>query len=182
MKVTGTPFSGLLVLEPKILEDSRGHFFESFHQDTYRKLGLPNNFVQENQSRSWKNVVRGLHFQKPPKAQTKLVRVLFGTILDVVVDLRRSQPTYGRSYCLELSAENQKRILVPPGFAHGFSVLSDYADVVYWCDEFYSPENESGLRLDDASLGIDWQVDSKDRIISAKDLKLPPFSEAFSFE
>lgn len=173
MKVSTTPFQGLLLVEPKVLTDSRGHFFESFNKKVYQELGLPTTFVQENQSRSRKNVVRGLHFQKEPHAQSKLVRVLSGRIMDVVVDLRRDQATFGKCYSIELSADNLKRLLVPRGFAHGFSVLSEWADVVYHCDEYYHPELESGIIFNDPSLKIDWGIDEGACIVSGKDLALP---------
>lgn len=173
MKITQTPFEGLLILEPKILSDSRGHFFESFNRRTYKELGLQVDFVQENQSRSRKNVVRGLHFQKNPYAQSKLVRVLNGRIMDVVVDLRKEQSTFMKSFSMELSSDNLKRLFVPKGFAHGFSVLTDSADVLYHCDEYYHPEFESGIVFNDPSLGIDWGVDVRDCVLSSKDLALP---------
>jgi len=173
MKITQTPFEGLLILEPKVLSDSRGHFFESLNRRTYIELGLQVDFVQENQSRSRKNVVRGLHFQKNPYAQSKLISVLSGRIMDVVVDLRKEQSTFMKSFSIELSSDNLKRLFVPKGFAHGFSVLTDSADVLYHCDEYYHPEFESGILFSDPSLGIDWGIDPGEYVLSCKDLALP---------
>lgn len=132
-------------------------------------------FVQDNQSRSKRGVIRGLHFQNPPFAQTKLVRVLSGTIQDVVVDLRKTQPTFGKNYSIELSSDNQKQLLVPKGFAHGFMVLSEVADVLYKCDEYYHPKSESGILYNDRELGISWQLDTELHTLSSKDLLLPSF-------
>jgi len=182
MKLTRTPFDGLVILEPKVLTDHRGHFFESFNKRTYNELGLSVDLVQENQSHSVKNVIRGLHFQKEPHAQTKVVRVLKGRILDVVVDLRRNQPTFKTYFSVELSEENKKCLFVPKGFAHGFSVLSDEADVQYCCDEFYYPDCEAGILYNDPTLSIDWRIAKTDAIISAKDLALPDLKlNAYTF-
>lgn len=178
MTITTTPFEGLLILSPQVFSDSRGHFYESYNRRKYDEKGMAFDFVQDNQSRSVHNVIRGLHYQVPPHAQTKLVRTLEGRILDVVVDLRRNQPTFGRSYSVELSSENKLQLLIPKGFAHGFSVLSDSADVLYKCDDYYQPEFERGIRFDDPSLGIDWQVDMLMAIVSNKDKILPLLSES----
>lgn len=182
MKVLSTGFEGLLILESDVFEDSRGFFMESFNQALYKKHNLPSNFVQENQSHSLKNVIRGLHFQKPPHAQVKLVRVVYGSILDVVVDLRRDQPTYMKVHTIELSAENRQQLLVPAGFAHGFSVLNESAGVFYKCDQHYYPEAEAGIAYNDPYLKIDWKVPSGVEVVSAKDRGLPQLSSLeFSF-
>ena len=182
MKVTKTSFEGLWVLEPRVFEDDRGFFYESYNRKSFYHEGIDMEFVQDNQSYSQKGVLRGLHFQKPPHAQTKLVCVLAGVVQDVVVDLRKSQPTYGRHYSIELSSLNRKRLLIPKGFAHGFLVLSESADVLYKCDEYYHPESEGGIRYDDLQLAIDWQIKQDKRIVSDKDLNLPEFSSAMFFE
>lgn len=178
MKVVKTDFEGLLILQPKIINDNRGYFCEAYNKRTLHELGLEMEFVQENQSRSCKNVIRGLHFQNAPRAQSKLVRVLYGSVLDVVVDLRKDLPTFGKWFSIELSAHEKNQLLVPKGFAHGFSILSDYAELLYLCDEYYSPEHEGGILYKDASLGIDWRVPESSRIISSRDLALPVLSEA----
>jgi len=169
MKATETGFQGLLVLEPRVFGDDRGYFFESYNNATHAGLGLHYHWVQDNQSSSVRGVIRGLHFQKPPHAQTKLVRVLEGEILDVAVDLRKDQPTFGKHYAIRLSAENKKQLLVPRGFAHGFSVLSATAQVMYKCDALYNKESESGIIYNDPVLNIDWQLDLSEMIISDKD-------------
>ena len=182
MKIINTPFEGLLVIEPKVHLDARGYFFEAFNKRLFHEMGIDFDCVQENQSHSKKNTVRGLHFQKRPRAQAKLVRVVKGRILDAVVDLRTSQPTFGKVFTIELSSEEKKFLLVPKGFAHGFSVLSEEAEVVYSCDEYYYPECDAGILHSDSALGIDWKVKDADRIVSAKDLSLPVLSAAvFSF-
>ena len=173
MKISTTPFEGLVVLEPIVFKDQRGYFFEAFSEAKLIELGIDCHFVQDNQSYSGRGVIRGLHFQNAPCAQTKLVRVLAGVILDVVVDLRKGQPTFGQWHAVELSEENRKQILVPKGFAHGFSVLSKEAVVMYKCDALYAPACEGGVRLDDPDLAIDWQIANSDRVISGKDLALP---------
>ncbi|WP_315816865.1 dTDP-4-dehydrorhamnose 3,5-epimerase [Paraflavitalea speifideaquila] len=139
-----TGFSGLFVFEPVVFEDSRGYFYESYNEHTYLKQGISTRFVQDNQSSSSYGVIRGLHYQLAPYAQTKLVRVLKGLIIDVAVDIRKGSPTFGKVYALELSAENRKQLYIPAGFAHGFSVLSETAEVLYKCDAFYNKENEGG--------------------------------------
>lgn len=176
MTFTKTPFEGLFILEPKVFQDNRGHFLEAFNGKTFQEFGIPFQVVQENQSHSIRHVIRGLHFQKPPHAQVKLVRVLQGVILDVVVDLRRDQPTYGKVYSIELSAENRKGIFVPSGFAHGFSVLSPSADVIYLCDHYYRPDCEGGVAYNDPDLQIDWGFKTELAIVSGKDVSLPWFA------
>ena len=173
MKITLTDFNGLMILEPDRYQDERGFFMEAFNELTLRKHGIVTRFVQDNQSYSTHGVIRGLHFQKDPHAQTKLVRVLSGTILDVVVDLRKNQPTYRKAWSLEISAENRQQLLVPKGFAHGFSVLSADAEVLYKIDEYYHPEAEDGIIYNDPDLAIDWKLGREKTIVSAKDLLLP---------
>lgn len=180
MIVSETGFAGLHVLEPKVHGDSRGFFMESYNQQTFLKAGIDITFVQDNQSRSSYGVLRGLHFQHAPHAQTKLVRVLFGSVLDVVVDLRRSEPTFGKHFSVELTAENKKQVLVPKGFAHGFVVLSEIAEVLYKCDEFYHPGSDGGIHCQ--SVDIDWRLPSDKLILSDKDKNLPSIRDAkFSF-
>ena len=177
MKVETTGFEGLLVLTPSVFGDDRGYFFETYNRETHLKAGLDFNWVQDNQSHSKHGVIRGLHFQKSPFAQTKLVRALQGEILDVVVDLRKGEPTYEKSFSVILTAENKKQLLVPKGFAHGFSVLSDSADVMYKCDALYNKQSESGLLFNDPSLQIDWKLSASEMIVSEKDLVLPTFDK-----
>lgn len=175
MKIDSTPFEGLLVLTPRIFADERGYFFESYNAQTFKQNGLDFDWVQDNQSSSTYGVIRGLHFQKPPFAQTKLIRVLQGEILDVVVDLRHDSNTFGQTYSIVLSSENQLQLLIPKGFAHGFAVLSERADVMYKCDELYNKESESGILFNDPILNIDWKVDVGQMNVSSKDLVLPAF-------
>jgi len=172
-----TELPGLLVFEPRVFEDSRGYFFESYNENIFQQQGIQCHFVQDNQSSSSYGVIRGLHYQLNPHAQTKLVRVLAGRILDVAVDARNGSPTYGRYFSIELSSDNKKQLLVPKGFAHGFSVLSERAEVLYKCDGFYNKESEGGFRFDDPALNIDWQIPANNAIISDKD-KILPFLEA----
>lgn len=178
MNVIKTPLEGLLVLEPRIFNDDRGYFFESFNANTFKAAtGQDINFVQDNQARSTINVLRGLHYQNAPHAQTKLIRALDGAIWDVVVDLRKNSATYGRWYGVELSAENKRQFLVPKGFAHGYSVLTETAEVFYKCDDFYSREDEGGLYYADPELQIDWKISLADAIISEKDKVQPTLKE-----
>jgi dTDP-4-dehydrorhamnose 3,5-epimerase len=171
-----TDISGLLIFEPIVYKDERGHFFESYNEQTFHKEGVTNRFVQDNQSLSTYGVIRGLHYQLDPHAQSKLVRVLRGKILDVAIDLRKSSPSFGKWISVELSADNRRQLLVPRGFAHGFSVLSETAEVSYKCDAFYHRESEGGIRFDDPELNIDWQVPAGKAIVSQKDLDLPLFA------
>jgi len=171
-----TDISGLLIFEPAVYKDDRGHFFESYNEQTFHKEGITNHFVQDNQSFSTYGVIRGLHYQLDPHAQCKLVRVLRGKILDVAIDLRKSSPSHGKWISVELTADNRRQLLVPRGFAHGFSVLSETAEVSYKCDSFYHKESEGGIRFDDPVLNIDWQVPADKAIVSPKDLDLPPFA------
>lgn len=175
MKIESTPFEGLLILTPRIFADERGYFFESYNAHTFKQNGLNFDWLQDNQSSSTYGVIRGLHFQKPPHAQTKLIRVLQGEILDVVVDLRHDSKTFGQTYSILLSSENQLQLLIPKGFAHGFVVLSERADVMYKCDQLYNKESESGILFNDPKLNIDWKVDANKMIVSSKDLVLPAF-------
>ncbi len=176
MGFTDTGFEGLLVYEPKVFGDNRGYFFESYNENVFSKAGIDIKFVQDNQSSSTYGVIRGLHFQSPPHAQTKLVRVLLGRILDVVVDIRKGSKTYGRHYSIELSSDNKKQLLVPGGFAHGFSVLSENAEVLYKCDAFYSKESEGGILYNDPDLNIDWKVPLDKAVVSEKDLQNASFA------
>lgn len=171
-----TEIPDLLIFEPVLYKDNRGYFFESYNEQTFQKEGFNNRFVQDNQSFSAFGVIRGLHYQLDPFAQTKLVRVLQGTILDVAVDLRRSSKTFGKWFAVELSAANKRQLLVPRGFAHGFSVLSETAEVMYKCDGLYNKESEGGIRYDDPQLHIDWKVPPGKATVSTKDLDLPLFA------
>ncbi len=180
-----TDLPGLVVFEPAVYGDSRGYFFESYNEKVFSEAGIHTRFVQDNQSRSAYGVIRGLHYQLDPYAQTKLVRVLSGSILDVVVDLRKGSPSYGKLLSIELSAQNKKQLLIPKGFAHGFSVLSETAEVLYKCDSFYHKESEAGIIYNDPSLDIDWKIPAAEMIISEKDLKNPLFANCknnFVFE
>ena len=173
MTISDTGIEGLWVLEPRVFKDPRGYFFESYHREALKKHGIAQEFIQDNQSRSSRGVIRGLHYQKEPHAQTKLVRVTEGSVFDVALDLRRDSPTYGKWYGLELNADNFLQLLIPKGFAHGFSVLSSHATLYYKCDEYYHPQSEAGIRFDDPDLGIDWKIDPGRAIISDKDRNLP---------
>ena len=174
MKIIKTPIENLLVLEPKVFEDERGYFFESFNKKKLEDIGIKESFVQDNQSLSNKNVLRGLHFQAPPFEQTKLVSCVSGNILDVAVDLRTNSKTYGKSFSIELSSENNKQLFIPRGFAHGFQVLSETAIVNYKVDNFYNSKSDSGIIWNDKDLSIDWNLDIKP-LLSEKDLKLDLF-------
>lgn len=179
MNIIQTPFEGLYVLEPRVHHDGRGYFFESFNERTlYEAIGFKNKMVQDNQARSVRNVLRGLHYQNPPHPQTKLVRVLEGAIWDVVVDLRRERNTFQQWFGVELSAENKRQFLVPHGFAHGYAVLTDTAEVFYKCDDFYSKPDEGGVRYDDPELKIDWRIPLHEAIVSEKDLVQPLLVDA----
>jgi len=165
-----TEFPGLVVFEPAVFEDSRGYFFESYNQKVFTQFGINTAFVQDNQSSSEFGVIRGLHFQVSPYAQSKLIRVLSGKILDVGVDMREGSPTHGQVFYIELSAENKKQLYLPKGFAHGFSVLSEKAEVLYKCDAFYNKQSEQGILFNDPHLGIDWQIPADKMKVSEKDL------------
>ncbi len=176
-----TSIPDLLVFEPTLWPDGRGYFFESYNRRTWEAAGVHADFVQDNQARSTRGVLRGLHYQTGDMAQAKLVRVVEGEVLDVVVDLRESAPTYGQWYGIRLSADNKRQLFVPRGFAHGYLVLSDTAEFVYKCDNFYSKAHEGGIRYDDPNLNIDWEFDLKDVLVSEKDLALPVFGEHVRF-
>jgi len=180
MNIETTPFHDLVIIQPTVLEDARGYFFEAYNQNTLIAEGIQIKFVQDNQSFSKRGTLRGLHYQNPPFAQTKLVRVLQGEIMDVVVDLRKDSSTYGQHFAIRLSAENKKQLLIPQGFAHGFSVLSETATVLYKCDQFYNKASEGGIRFDDPLLNIDWGIDLKAAIVSEKDQILPLFTDCNS--
>ncbi len=177
MKIIETDIPGLLIIEPKVFTDARGWFFESYSlRDLDEALGGIS-FVQDNESKSQYGVVRGLHFQKPPYAQSKLVRVVLGSVLDVAVDLRPGSPTFGRSAAIELSAENHRQFFIPKGFAHGFSVLSPEVIFQYKCDEFYHPEAEGAIAWNDPDLAIDWRIPADKVILSAKDSAHPSYRQ-----
>lgn len=173
MNVIKTDIEGLVVIEPKIFGDSRGYFFESFSERVFRKEVADVDFVQDNESKSSYGVVRGLHFQKPPFSQAKLVRVVKGKVLDVAVDLRKGSPTFGQHVAMELSEDNHRQVFIPRGFAHGFSVLSDEVVFQYKCDAYYAPQSEGAVAWDDPDLGIDWKVPADKVILSEKDKKHP---------
>ncbi|MFM7672100.1 MAG: dTDP-4-dehydrorhamnose 3,5-epimerase [Bacteroidota bacterium] len=177
MQIESTNIEGLYILTPRVFEDARGYFFESYNESALANQGLKWHWVQDNQSSSVKGVIRGLHFQAPPYAQTKLIRVLQGVILDVAVDIRKGSSTYGKHVAIELSASNKKQLLIPAGFAHGFSVLSDRAEVLYKCDALYNKEAEGGLFFNDPDLAIDWRISEQESIVSDKDRVLPLLSE-----
>ena len=172
-----TEIEGVFVIEPRVFEDERGYFFESYSKAKFEAAGLHYDFIQDNQSKSSYGTIRGLHFQKGEHAQAKLVRVLEGAVLDVAVDLRKGSPTYGKHVAVELSAENKRQMLIPRGFAHGFSVLSETAVFDYKCDNQYCKESEGGIRYDDPQLAIDWKVEKGKELLSEKDRNLPLFAE-----
>ena len=171
MKLINTDIEGVYIIEPRLFKDERGYFFEAFSERRFAELtGIDTHFVQDNESRSTSGVVRGLHFQIPPHAQSKLVRVVRGTIRDVAVDIRRGSPTFGRHVAVELSEYNHRQLFIPRGFAHGFSVLEGDAIVEYKCDNYYAPECEGAIRWDDPELAIDWQLTDNKVVVSAKDM------------
>ena len=180
MNIVETEIKGVYIIEPKVFGDSRGYFFESFSQREFESVIGPVTFVQDNQSKSSYGVIRGLHFQKPPHAQAKLVRVVKGKVLDVAVDLRKDSPTFGQHFSIELSGENHLQVYIPKGFAHGFSVLSEEAVFQYKCDEYYAPESEAAIAWDDKDLNIDWKVPADDVVLSPKDKCHPTFNEFIS--
>jgi dTDP-4-dehydrorhamnose 3,5-epimerase len=175
MPFTATPLPGVFIFEPSVYPDDRGYFFESYNKRVFEANQIPNEFVQDNQSFSCYGVIRGLHYQLEPYAQSKLVRVLQGSVLDVVVDLRLGSAGFGKSYSIELSAENKKQIFIPKGFAHGFSVLSETAEISYKCDQVYNKQSEGGIRYNDPELNIDWKIPPHKALISQKDARLPDF-------
>lgn len=169
MKVIKTDIEGVVIIEPQLFDDSRGYFLESYSERDFARLVAPVRFVQDNESRSRYGVVRGLHYQREPYSQSKLVRCLEGRVLDVAVDIRPESPTYGKYVAVELSADNHRQLFIPKGFAHGFAVLSKEALFAYKCDEFYHPEAECGIAWDDPTLSIDWGLPKEDIILSEKD-------------
>ena len=171
MQIQKTDFSGLFIIKPTIFEDSRGYFFEGYNKNVLKEYGINYDFVQDNQSKSSYGVIRGLHYQEEPYAQTKLIRVISGKILDVVVDIRKNSPTFKKTFSIELSEQNKNQLLIPKGFAHGFSVLSKTAIVFYKCDQFYNKQSERGILFNDPQLNIDWKIKPEDQIISDKDKK-----------
>lgn len=173
MEVIKTDIEGVVIIEPRIFKDSRGYFFESYSQREFDEKVRPVRFVQDNESMSTRGVMRGLHFQRPPFTQSKLVRCVKGRVLDVAVDIRKGSPTYGLHVAVELSEDNHRQFFVPRGFAHGFAVLSDVAVFQYKCDNYYAPQADGGISIADDSLGIDWQTDPAGAILSEKDLKHP---------
>lgn len=184
MEVIKTEIEGVVIIEPRIFKDSRGYFFESYSKRKFDEKVRPVDFVQDNESCSSYGVMRGLHFQHPPFAQSKLVRCVKGRVLDVAVDIRKGSPTYGRHVAVELSEDNHRQFFIPRGFAHGFAVLSDIAVFQYKCDNYYHPEADGGISIQDASLGIDWMIDPSKAILSEKDLKhsvLADFDSPFDY-
>lgn len=184
MEVIQTSIDGVVILEPKVFRDARGYFFESFSQREFEENVRKINFVQDNESMSSYGVIRGLHFQRPPFTQSKLVRCVKGRVLDVAVDIRKGSPTYGQHVAVELSEWNHRQFFVPRGFAHGFSVLSESAVFQYKCDNFYAPEADGGISIKDETLGIDWQIPVEKTILSKKDIRhdcLKDFDSPFDY-
>lgn len=184
MEVIKTDIEGPVIIEPKVFGDARGYFFESFSQRDFEAQVQKINFVQDNESMSSYGVMRGLHFQRPPFAQSKLVRCVKGKVLDVAVDIRKGSPTYGQHVAVELSEENHRQFFIPRGFAHGFVVLSETAVFQYKCDNFYAPEADGGISILDESLGIDWQISLENALLSEKDRKhvsLKDFDSPFEY-
>ena len=178
MTFTRTAIPDVVIIEPKVHGDSRGYFVETFRQDKLEEfLGYQINFCQDNESKSSKGVLRGLHYQLPPYAQTKLVRVIHGRVLDIAVDIRKNSPTFGKYVAVELSGENKKQLLIPRGFAHGFVVLEDDTVFAYKVDNYYSPECDRGIAFDDKNLNIDWILNHNELNLSAKDTKQPKLNE-----
>ncbi len=177
MDIIKTALEGVVIIEPRIFADARGYFFESFSQREFEEKVRPIRFVQDNESKSSYGVLRGLHFQKPPFAQSKLVRVIKGAVLDVAVDIRKGSPTYGRHVAVELTAENHRQLFIPRGFAHGFAVLSEEAIFQYKCDNFYAPQSEGAVAWDDPALAIDWHLPAEAVLLSDKDRQHQPLAE-----
>jgi dTDP-4-dehydrorhamnose 3,5-epimerase len=182
IQVTKTALEGVVIIEPAVFHDERGAFAETFSEREFAEAVAPVRFVQDNESRSRRGVVRGLHFQREPHAQAKLVRVTSGRIVDVAVDMRRGSPTFGHHVAVELSAENRRQIFIPRGFAHGFVALEDETTVVYKVDSYYSPAHDAGVRWNDPALVIDWRITPDEAIVSAKDAALPLLVDAYKFE
>lgn len=185
MEVIRTAIDGVVIIEPRIFRDARGYFFESFSQREFDEKVRPVRFVQDNESMSSYGVMRGLHFQRPPYTQSKLVRVVKGAVLDVAVDIRKGSPTYGQHVAVELTEENHRQFFVPRGFAHGFAVLSQTAVFQYKCDNFYAPEADGGISILDDTLGIDWRIPVQQAVLSEKDIRhacLKDFDSPFDFD
>ena len=180
MNIIKTAIEGVVIIDPKIFKDSRGYFFESFSKREFDEKVRAINFVQDNESCSCRGVIRGLHFQKPPFAQSKLVRCVRGRVLDVAVDIRKGSPTYGRHVAVELTEDNHLEFFIPRGFAHGFAVLSDVAVFQYKCDNYYHPESEGAIFALDSDIEIDWHIEGADAILSEKDMKNPAFENFIS--
>jgi len=178
MKIIETGIKDLLIIEPKVFEDARGYFFESYSAQKFTDHGIDHVFLQDNQSKSSYGVIRGLHYQLNPYAQTKLVRVLIGEIFDVAVDIRKNSPTFGKWFGCVLSDANKRQLLIPKGFAHGFSVLSETAVLYYKCDDLYNPQSERGIIFNDPFLNINWKIDTQHANVSTKDATLKSFHEA----
>lgn len=184
MEIIKTSIEEVVIIEPQIFKDARGYFFESFSQQEFNEKIMPIKFVQDNESMSSYGVMRGLHFQRPPFTQSKLVRCVKGKVLDVAVDIRKGSPTYGQHVAVELSEENHRQFFVPRGFAHGFAVLSETAIFQYKCDNFYAPEADGGISIKDETLGINWQIPTENAILSEKDIKhlcLKDFDSPFEY-
>ncbi|MDR2414366.1 MAG: dTDP-4-dehydrorhamnose 3,5-epimerase [Odoribacteraceae bacterium] len=182
MKITTTTIDGLLIIEPRLFEDARGYFFESFSAREFEREVTDTRFVQDNESRSTRGVLRGLHVQRPPHAQAKLVRVILGRVLDVAVDARHGSPTFGRHLQVELSGDNKRQLFIPRGLAHGYVVLSDEAILQYKCDNYYEPASETGIRHDDPDLAIDWRLPPGLLLLSEKDKHLPRLRDLYNKE
>jgi len=178
MKIIETKIPGLLVVEPRVFEDSRGYFFESYQKERYFQHAVKSEFIQDNESKSARGVVRGLHYQLEPFAQAKLVRVVQGSVYDVAVDLRKGSPTFGQWFGLELNDVEKKQLFIPRGFAHGFSVITETAVFTYKCDNVYNKESERAIHINDPKLNIDWKIGTGEQIVSEKDLQAPFFDDA----
>lgn len=177
MPFHSTDLPGLLVFEPRVFTDDRGYFFESYQRKVFADVGITTDFIQDNEAKSTRGILRGLHFQVPPYAQAKLVRVVLGEVQDVVVDIRKNSPTYGKHFSIRLSAENKKQLFVPRGFAHGYAVLSEEAIFCYKCDNYYSKAHEGGLRYNDPALEIDWEIDLEKALLTERDINWPDLGE-----
>ena len=182
MNVFKTQLPGVLIVEPKVFGDARGYFFESWNQAAYEAAGITNKWLQDNESKSCRGVLRGLHYQAAPYTQAKIVRAFSGAVLDVIVDIRKGSPTYGKHVAIELSGENKRQLYIPRGFAHGFAVLSDEAIFAYKCDNLYMPSAERGIMFNDPSLAIDWRIAPDKILLSEKDKKHPAFAEIEPWE
>lgn len=178
MEIIKTALEGVVIIEPRLFKDDRGYFFESYSERDFNRQVRQVRFVQDNESKSSYGVIRGLHFQKPPFAQSKLVRVIKGAVLDVAVDIRKGLPTFGQHVAVELSEENHRQFFIPRGFAHGFSVLTEEVIFQYKCDNFYAPQHEGAIAWDDPALGIDWRIPAEKAVLSEKDKHHPVLAEA----